>query len=175
MRMLFKRWRKPDRERERGQGIVEFALILPLLILLLAAACDGGWVLLHHIQLGSLADTLAQSNREENADLADASLLHFVEENYPKLDTSRMTISTQTGTDRTDYYEYVWTEITGGSHFRVPMYYKWLETKVELSYEVPFLTPLGSLLFGSADGSITLHAGAESRRILENESYRPGG
>lgn len=157
---------------ESGQSMAEFAIILPLLILLLAASCDVGWVTLHRIRLSEIAGTLAHSNQQEDAAAADTGLLRYIAQNYQELDRTRLTLSVTPQADRETYYEYVWQpNREGGIHYRVPMYYKKLRTKVELSYRLPYLTPWGKLLFGTTDNEITLQVQASAMRILENESH----
>lgn len=170
--MAVKRREKQERNSEKGQSIVEFALILPLLILLLAAACDGGWVMLNHIRLNGVAETLAHANREADSVQANSKLLGYVEDHYEEIDSSRMTISTTTQVTQEKYYEYVWMEeVTGGVHYRIPMYYEWLDTEVNVSYRLPLLTPFGQMVFQTSGGEITLKAHSDAERILENDSY----
>lgn len=168
-------YRKKARQRQRGedgQSMAEFAIILPLLIILLAASCDIGWVTLHRIRLNELADTLAHVNQQEAAALADIDLLRYVERNYPDIDTSHLTLATTPQVARQTYYEYVWQPNIGRFHYRVPMYYKRLITTVKLRYQVSYLTPWGKLLFGTGGNEITLTAQTSAMRVLENESYR---
>jgi Flp pilus assembly protein TadG len=47
--------RSPDRRRRRGQALVEFALVLPLFLLILAAIVDFGMGLSSTITLGNAA------------------------------------------------------------------------------------------------------------------------
>lgn len=169
--MLRRRSKKPDGQGERGQSIVEFAVLLPVLLLLLAAACDAGWVMLQYLRLGGMADTLARANAQASASAANAGLMLYAEKNYDDFDFSRLTISTTTSVDQTDYKEYVWEEnLMGGMHYSVPMYYRTLNTQVELRYRVAFLTPMGKILFGTPDNELEISAEAEAERVLENES-----
>lgn len=45
-------WRK-RKETEKGQAIVEFALILPIALLLICAVIDFGWVFTHKLVLST--------------------------------------------------------------------------------------------------------------------------
>lgn len=50
MNRLLARWRSP-RSRTRGQGLVEFAIILPLFLLILLAMAEFGFVFSHELTL----------------------------------------------------------------------------------------------------------------------------
>ena len=75
---MIKRFRK----NEKGQGLVEFALILPILLLLLVAIVDFGWMIFVKTNLNNAdregARTYAVNENEVEAEAAAASYLGFL-------------------------------------------------------------------------------------------------
>lgn len=75
---MIKRFRK----NEKGQGLVEFALILPILLLLLVAIVDFGWLIFVKTNLNNAARegarAYAVNENEGEAKAAAASYLDFL-------------------------------------------------------------------------------------------------
>lgn len=79
---MIKRFRK----NEKGQGLVEFALILPILLLLLVAIVDFGWMIFVKTNLNNAARegarVYAVNESEDEAKAAAASYLGFLPDSY---------------------------------------------------------------------------------------------
>lgn len=172
--MLRKRKPRTRKRRESGQSMVEFALVLPLLLFLLAGFCDAGWILLHKMKLNNLAYTLAYLNQDYLGDSATANLKRYVKINYPNYpdpDSGQFQIQATTDFERIEYYEYTWQpNKDGGTYYRANMYNVTVWTTVELEYKVPYLTGFGKLIFGTEDNEFTVKAEASAFRLVENEA-----
>lgn len=68
----------------RGQAVVEFALIVPLLVILLATAVDAGRYIVSATTSQAAADTLARQVETTPA-MTQAAAQEFVEDHYPDL------------------------------------------------------------------------------------------
>lgn len=158
---------------ESGQSMVEFALALPLMVVLLAGFCDMGWIVLHKIRLDNLAYTLSYVNQDFAIETANANAERYTETNYPSYpdtSTGKFTINVTTRTNRIDYFDYIWQPLKGNIYYRVPMYNVTLLTTVNLEYKVPYLTGFGKFIFGTEDNEFTIKAKASGYRLLENEA-----
>lgn len=165
---------KPRKHGESGQSMAEFALVLPLMVLLLAGFCDMGWILLHKIRLENLAYTLSYINQDFLSETATANIKKYTEVNYPYYpdpDSGKFTIKATVVPDRIDYYEYIWQpHKQGGVYYRVEMRNVTVFTTVNLEYKVPYLTGFGKFFFGTEDNEFTVTAQASGYRLVENES-----
>ena len=71
---------------------------------------------------------------------------------------------------QTYYYdEYVWKS-NQHKHWQVPMYFDILHTEMDISYEMPYLTPMGKVLFQDTDNTMTLTTKTMASRALANDS-----
>lgn len=79
---MFKRFRQD----EKGQGLVEFALVVPILLLLLVAIVDVGWFVFAKTNLNNAARegarVYAVHDDVDQATTAAASYLNFLNGNY---------------------------------------------------------------------------------------------
>lgn len=99
---MIKRFRK----NEKGQGLVEFALILPILLLLLVAIVDFGWMIFVKTNLNNAARegarVYAVNESEDEAKAAAASYLGFLPDSYTiSIATTKST--TESTTELVDY------------------------------------------------------------------------
>lgn len=172
--MLRMRKSRTRKHGESGQSMVEFALVLPLLLLLLSGFCETGWILLHKMKLNNLAYTLSYVNQDFAPETATANIKRYTKINYPNYPdpaSDQFKIKATTDWDRVEYYEYIWQpNKQGGIYYRVPMYNVTLFTTVELEYKVPYLTGFGKFIFGTEDNEFTVKAQASGYRLLENEA-----
>lgn len=166
---------KPRKHGESGQSMVEFALALPLLVLLLAGFCDMGWILLHKIRLENLAYTLSYINQSYDSTAATYNLVTYTKNNYPHYPdptSGKFTIKADVTWDRIEYNEYIWQpHKQGGVYYRVDMYNFTVFTTVNLEYKVPYLTGFGKFFFGTEDNEFTVTAQASGYRLIENEAH----
>lgn len=167
---------KQRKHGESGQSMVEFALALPLLVLLLAGFCDMGWILLHKIRLDNMAYTLSYVNQDFLSATATLNIKNYIKTNYPSYpdpdaNPDQFKVQATVEWDRIDYYEYIWQpHKEGGTYFRVSMRNVIYYTTVNLEYKVPYLTGFGKFIFGTDGNEYTVTAEANGYRLVENEA-----
>lgn len=115
---------------ERGQAAVEFALVLPILLLLVFGIIDFGRILYTKNALTSLSQVTARHASIYYASEDDATLQNYAINNAGTLDTSSLTGKTITFTPIRD----------SGS-----------DVKVTLTYRLYFITPVVNLIPGIAN------------------------
>lgn len=69
---------------ERGQTLLEFALIVPLLVIMVAFAIDAGRFIMYNASVNAAADALAREVEAAPA-MTEAQALEFVKDAYPEL------------------------------------------------------------------------------------------
>lgn len=111
------------KKNESGQAIVEFALLIPLFLILIAAVIDFGWVLTHELSLSSAVREGARVGitcaSEDNFELQVKTRVQRVAA-APPSSTLSVTVSSEGG-----------------------------DVVVKANYDLQLLTPVGKLLFGS--------------------------
>ncbi|MGJ9384759.1 TadE/TadG family type IV pilus assembly protein [Salipaludibacillus sp. CF4.18] len=107
-------------KKEDGQSLVEFALVLPLVLLLLVGVVDFGRVLYTHLQLELVTQ---ETVRLGGLGQSDEVITSYAKDNFHAGDSTKLNVSiSPTGT-------------------RSPGTY----VTVEISYEETLIEPLGSL------------------------------
>lgn len=154
---------------ESGQGIVEAALIFPVLILCLTAIIEIGWVIFNRVNFDNMAIVAVRANPKTEQGEAVDFLTHYVRDNYSGYRADTIMLDVETEVNEYYYNEYVWRP-NQRSHWEVPMYFKVLYTKMEATYELPFLTPFGRIIFQSEGDSIVFKTNSIAVRTLENDS-----
>lgn len=127
-------------KREDGQGMVEFAMILPIFLCILCAVVEFGWIFMHEINVTNAAREGARKGITcvSDADF-DTKVNTSILQAAPNLDTSNLAISI------------VKNDVSGGKN-----------VEVKLDYSLKTLTPVGNLLYGSTfhvKGFCTMKAG----------------
>lgn len=113
-------------KREKGQSMVEFALTLPIAVLILFAIADFGWIFMHEI-------TITNAAREG----ARIGIVYATDADYANQVSARVK-STAGVTDSDDLVVSVTKKsVANGT-----------DIVVEVQYPVPVLTPLGVALLG---------------------------
>ena len=137
-----------NRRNQKGQSIVEFALIAPVLILLFMGMFDFGWILHQQIQmdnatrLGARRGAVGDSNSEILTQMLGS-----------------MTLTEEQVTISFDVNDPDGVSV-GNSEDRTPDNVMW----VAIDYpDVPLITPLAALM--SSMGTINLHS--ESEFLIE--------
>lgn len=171
MKELEKRIKQKPFQKERGQSLVEFALILPVLLIFLSGVADTGWLIYNYIGINDVVDTAVHANIKADQDEAERFIESYIRTSFSEFDMDSMTITLTTRVKTYTYFEYIW-KINQRKHWKVPMYYKTLKTGLTISYDVEYLTPMGKILFGDTDNSVTLTSHAYAAKVLENESYK---
>jgi Flp pilus assembly protein TadG len=138
---VFKRFKNKEGQRERGQGMVEFVLVLPIFLLLVFAIVDFG--------MGFHAWLTVTNSAREGARLgavraSQAEIVQRVEDTSSSLDPSAMTITVTNA------------QGTPGS-----------SVVVDVEYDYTLITPLDNILGlisgGSVGPNITFESSADMR------------
>ena len=108
---------------KRGQSLVEFALVLPVIIFLLMAIMEGGRIFSAYVELQSVARdgaryasihcTVANVPESQVATWVSDTLAPFINGRLAALDDSRLTVEFDRNTDGISE---VWVELTLRSH-----------------------------------------------------------
>lgn len=135
---------------KRGQSLVEFALVLPVIIFLLMAIMEGGRIFSAYVELQSVARdgaryasihcTVANVPESQVATWVSDTLAPFINGRLAALDDSRLTVEFDRNTDGISE---VWVELT-------------------LRYSLDVVTPIISDLTGNP-------MGLASRMIMRSE------
>lgn len=117
------------KKKESGQAIVEFALVLPIFLLLLCAVIDFGWVLTHELTLSSAVREGARTG------ITCVSESDFQTQVKNRVQTVASVPSSST-----------LTVTATKTNMASP---KDGDVVVQASYDLQLLTPMGKLIFGS--------------------------
>lgn len=118
-------------KHESGQALVEFALILPIMVLILSAIIDFGWVFFNKLSLQSLCRDGARAGIvcQDTSMLRDTVMNKMRSEAFIDLDDPTTTIVSIFNSD--------FLNPTDG------------DVEVYITYKLKLLTPMGKFIFGS--------------------------
>lgn len=150
---------------EKGQSIVEFAILLPVILLIATAAIDCGWCIYQQITLNAASDSLCKSISRTTS---ESQMRHYLKDNYPALDLDNLKISAASNTSRLEYTEHIYRSDVD-SHWKVPMYYDRERTTLSLRYKVHYLTPWGKFIFNTPGNYKNLQTTSVAVHILDND------
>lgn len=120
---------------EKGQALVEFALIVPIMMTIFCAIVDFGWVFLNQLSITSMA----REGAREGITCAGKS-------NYQNLIKEKINgISSVVDADEVTYT----ISLSNTSHPSSG------DITVKLDYKVSMLTPMGILVFGDNEYAIS--------------------
>ena len=158
MNHIFQRWKKA----ESGQSLVEFAIILPILMLLLTLPVDFFRYLNTKMLLSSAAgESIGQLNyAAASSATAEDDILDTMSAYYgDRLDAGKVQVAKyDTGAiNKKNYTYYVYTSdkaTPDPAHYwdqfdDRPSSYQCMEVQVQFSYEVPTVTFWGTLFLGN--------------------------
>lgn len=114
--------RKRFGKSEKGQAAVEFALCLPIVLLILCAIADFGWVFMHEL---TLSNATREGARVAIINVSDGS---YVDKARDKVEDTAAICNNGTLS--------VSVTATGG------------DVKVTAAYDLQMLTPMAKLIFG---------------------------
>lgn len=158
-----------QKTEESGQSLVECAIILPILVLVMSVVIEFGWVIVNRMNFDNMALIAVHANAKTDSGQATNFLDSYVRNNYSNFDSSSLIVSASTTVRKYNYNEYVWKS-NEHKHWQVPMYFEILQTEMEVSYDLPYLTPMGKVFFHDTDNKITLTAKTIASRALANDS-----
>lgn len=161
---------------ESGQSLVESAFVLPVLIFILLSMVEIGWVIYNRVTFDNMARVAVYSNSKTDDYQASQFLEKYIRRNFSRFDDRSLTVDATVEKRTYEYVEYVW-KANQRKHWEVPMYFEFMRTSMEVSYELPYLTAFGKVIFRDIDNHLELTAKVMATRALENESikWRDGG
>lgn len=171
MRGLVNKIKRGFFQNERGQGLVEFVLVFPVLLVFLSGVADTGWLIYNYTSLFDLTDTAVHANSKSDPGDAEEYMKLYIRNSFPEFDIDSMSISSTTQVKTYEYFEYIW-KFNEKKHWKVPMYCKTLKTGLTITYEVDYLTPMGKIIFMDTDNSMEMTSHSMAVKVLENESYK---
>ncbi|MCC8026017.1 MAG: pilus assembly protein [Clostridium sp.] len=158
-------------QEEWGQSLVESALVLPVLILILMAVIEMGWMIYNRISFDNMAQVAVHANSKTDDLAATEYVEKYVRRNFSRYDDSSLRVKVAVEQKTYEYSEYVY-KVNQHKYWEVPMYFDIMRSSMEISYDVPYLTGFGKMLFQDTDNHLTLTANAMATRALENESIK---
>ncbi len=126
--------KKQIQTSEKGQALVEFALIVPIMMLIFCAIVDFGWVFLNQLSATSLAREGAR------AGIICANDVDFTQKVKNKIHSTSTIID--------DSRAVITVSLSNPSHPSNG------DVEVEIEYEVSMLTPMGILFFGANEYTV---------------------
>lgn len=131
---------------EKGQSLVEFAMVLPILLIILGMAVDIARVVDAKILVQSAAcESVRQiSSRSTMTSEVNTVLATY----YDRLNKTKLTTSvTATSTSNRNYTYHAYNSLTG-KFVDKSSYIKYFDATVNLTYKVPIITPMAQLVMG---------------------------
>lgn len=150
---------------ETGQSLIELAFLLPVLLIILSVALEGGWSIYQRISLEHLADAVAQSSDQTTT---DGEVEHYINQYFSEYDTGALDVRLNFAVNRIHYDEYIYRS-DEDSHWKVPMYYDKAIVTTKATYDMTYLTPWGKLMFGTSGNKLRLKATGVAVRIIGND------
>lgn len=142
-----------SRTRENGQGLVEFALVFSMLVMLLCMAVDTARVVDTKILLQNAACESARritSKKTMSSEVYDA-----LENDYDRLDSDRLEVNLTGGANqRRDYIYHAHNSgyndpyDKSDDYVQRNCYFTYFNATVKLTYTLPIVTPFAQLFFG---------------------------
>lgn len=126
---------------ERGQSLVEFAYIVPILVLMFSFVVDFARVVDAKILVNNAGSEVVRTMSLYGDDSHTEDVLYH---NYgDRLDASRLTYKIDKSAVLADHYVY---HTVGGKDYPSQQYY--IDTTVTIKYDVDIVMPLSQLIFG---------------------------
>ncbi len=126
---MFKKSKRKKHENEDGQSMVEFALILPVFLLILCGIIDFGWLFYNQLSLNNACREGARYAVVNTADNADTSAI------IEHIESTTTTVFANDGVDITVAYTSP-SDPTSG------------DIRVSMQAEISFFTPVLSTVLG---------------------------
>jgi len=134
------------RHSQKGQAMVEFALILPILLLLLGFTLDAGRIIDAKMLVQSATyEGIRQINSMSNM---DTQVENAINDYSDRLQFDKLTITSTAGDTIKKNYTYHALSSNGYNFDKLPSYYTYFNATVTLEYNLPILMPQSKLFFG---------------------------
>ncbi len=133
-------------KNEIGQSLVEFALVLPIMLILLGMVVDVARIIDAKIMLQNAASESARQIVTE--DQMESEVNRVIAQYYDRLDASNLDLKVSKTNVKRRNYQY--HSMTNQSMIFVnnPSYIDTFDATVELNYSVPIITPMCQLVLG---------------------------
>lgn len=159
---------------ETAQSLLEFALVIPILLVILAAIFDFGRVVDAKFLIQSAASEGIQQLSAIDGTISEAEInadiLCIVENDYDdRLDLSKLTISSSV--DGPIVKDYLYHVKSGGIWVEVDSNITFANATVSLTYEVPIFFPITKLVLGE---SFPVSSTSTAQVILAGYQAPPG-
>ena len=139
---------------ESGQSLVQFALMIPILLLLLSMAVEVARIVDAQILLNSAACEATRSIKA-TSDI-DYSVETILYGNYAdRLNLSRLNYETHETREKKKYYNYHARDTRYGGHVNRTSFYTYKDITVVLTYELELATPISNLIFNGGTVKLT--------------------
>lgn len=136
MNIFFKKQNRKNLKDEKGQAMVEFALILPIFLLILCGILDMGWMFYNQLNLNNVCRDGARYAVVNTADDKSTDAIEDHIENYA--DTLPFT-----------------NDVDIKLVYSTPVYPTAGDITVTLTTKIKFLTPVLSTVLGSEKGLVS--------------------
>ena len=136
------------KKKEKGQSVVEFALVLPMLLLLLGMIVDVGRVLDAKILIENAACESIRQINSRSTMVTDVN--NILNTYYDRIDSTKLVKSVTGTANATRNYTYHAYKSSTNSFVSQPSYITYFDATVELTYTVNPLTPIGKLMLGNS-------------------------
>ncbi|TGJ77405.1 TadE/TadG family type IV pilus assembly protein [Caproiciproducens galactitolivorans] len=133
---------------ERGQGLVEFALVLPVLLIILGAAVDLGRMINYKIILQNAASDSVRSMKQESDLNPDVIKSKLYEKYGDQLDFSQFQVRSSGGDVQRKYYTYHANSWYG--FVDRTSYYDYFDATISVNYRMKMATPVMAMIAGEA-------------------------
>lgn len=163
------------KSNEKGQEMVEFALVLPIFLLVCFGIIDFSWIMNQYISFNQAArsaewnvkieDTKGSDSADSLSvanDVAEPIINKEMADDSPTLQTSDLTVS-NSSISISSQKQYYCNPDDNGSVNNFTRNYRMIRVQADLSYKVPLLTPVAKMLFQQG---ITLSKHIDKERIL---------
>jgi Flp pilus assembly protein TadG len=131
---------------KRGQSLVEFALILPLLLLMFGFLFDVGRIIDTKILLQSATHEGARQIISKSN--MDNQVLSAISDYSDRLEFDKLTVISSASDTIKQNYTYHALKSDGYNFDQLSSYYTYFDATVTLKYELPIIMPNSKLFFG---------------------------
>ena len=144
--MKIKLFKNKKGKREKGQSLVEFAMVLPILLVLLGMAVDIARVIDAKILIQSAAcESVRQITSRSTMTTEVNTVLSTY---YDRIDSSKLVKNISGSSTDFRYYTYHAYNSYYNSFVDRASYIKYFDATVNLTYTVPIITPMAQLVMG---------------------------